>query len=441
MPNNAYFLVEQFLRSSDPQSRRNALTALALMDDDESIGRLCKVALTDEDESVRKRAVEEIVSLPETALPRALGVLHASLKDETNGQRAYAVLGQLKGLGRVSGEKTGLSLYSRVRLAWMMNSYLNPSRSFTYRVRVWKPALGAAAAFILVLVPFYAMQARWPKENYILYPILIFLLSVLTSILTTQRTTPINLYLDRKAGAFVEIVTPLILSSIVWIPIILILTVDGRPGYRYMFLALMLGVSVTAAVTRAATLLSFGVIRNPRKNSGFQLCVAFAVIFLLLAVVNFVVWSNNPNIMKEETYTTYDSEHSEYLTQTGYFQPVEAYGAVEVLWIYLLPLAGALAASLASIDKKSPPVEPVAGRFGVAFSSTTVGLSAALLVAIILVGRHNPAVVNDKGTFATVNINGTFEGLKKVLASSAMSDEKRSLPPRRGEEPKASPSP
>jgi hypothetical protein len=414
MPNNAFYIVEEFLRSNDAQSRKNALTALALMDDDkESIGRLGEVALADADEGVRRRAVEEIVSLPEAALPSALKVLRKGLSDESNGQKAYAALGHLKSLGKELPEDIPLSLLSRLKLAWAMSFFLYPVRNnLAYRARVWKPTLIGATIFVALLGFFYARQVKWGQEDYFVYLILMILLCVLTCFFVTQRTTPINLYLDRKMGSLVEIATSVVLSLNASIILFLIYLL-GSYNSDWALFTVVLALPVAVGVTRAATLLSFGVIQRRRPNIALQVCVAVATAFLLLTAFNFYIWQSQPVVK-----TALEQHISRYDPDGDGPQPVQVssypiggevkpeYRAVQALWGCLLPLIGVMALAFASIDKKSPPVQPIAGRAGVAFSAITVGLAIALLATILTVGRTNNT--------RAVNINDTFEGLKKL---------------------------
>lgn len=416
MPNNAFYIVEEFLRSNDPQARKNALTALAVMDEDaECIERLGAVAVADADEGVRRRAVEEIVSLPDAALPHATRVLHAGLADEEKGQKAYAALGRLKGLGKSVPAGIPLSPLARLRRAWMMNSYLNPVRNMAYVTRAWKHGLIGAVASLVVLWPFYVLQAQWRKDAAILLPVLLILLAVLTCILATPRTTPINLYLDRKAAFVTETLPPVIFT----LPLSILFIVLASTSYSQSgaYLALAASLPLAVGVVRAATLLSFGVVRRRRLNIAFQVCVAVATIFLLVATYNYVIWRDQPSVtwQPEPQIQVYDPDHDGpeppqvAHSHVYYPQTYANYLGVEAMWVCLLPVAGALALAFASIDKVSPPVRPVAGRRGAVFSGITLGLSLALLAAILLVGRSNPEGV--------VNINGTFNGLRSLKAA------------------------
>lgn len=434
MSNNAFYIVEEFLRSHEPQARRNALSALALMEDEKSVGRLCAVALGDEDEGVRRRAADEIVSLPDGPLSYAIGVLRDGLQDEAQSQRAYAVLGRLQSLGKRSPGRLELSLLARLRRAWAMNIYLEPTRNYPYRVRAWQPALIGATFFAVLLSPFFGIQAEWAQADYIGYPFLMILLSVLTCIFATQRATPINLYLDRKAAFLVETAAVFIFSLLISALLFLVALLDFFSGEDTQWFSLIFGVPVVAAATRAATLFSFGVVRGRRTNLAFQVCVAFATVFLLLAAFNFFIWQINPRVMTPPVVYQGRYEPDDAVpeavravnTRILYGEVVSQYRAVQSMWVFLLPLAGAAAFVFASVDKKSPPVGPVAGRAGVAFSVAAVGLSAALLGATLAVGR---------GRTGAVNLNSTFEGLKRLAASGAEKKNGRAAPPQ------ASPSP
>jgi hypothetical protein len=399
MPHNAFYIVDEFLRSDNPQERKNALTALALMTDDEHcLDKLVEVTLADPDEGTYKRGVEEIESLA----PRELGVavveLEEQLADESKGQRAYAALGHLKSLGKLplGGSYNFLlpiSLLTRLKLAWAMNSFLYPTRTTAFRLRVWRPSLVGAVIAVLALLPFYTFQAGWRRDEYLVVPVPLILLAVLTGISATQLTTPINLYFDRKVAFLVETLSAMILTIPIMVPIFLYALLDSAPGrdaddpWNPMF-SVMLWLPIAVGMARVATMLAFGVVRHRRANIFIQMCAATAVVFLLLTFLNFLTWRDNSLV----TYFYDNMRHDYQVTQ--------------VLWVIVLPVVVAVALAFASVDKKSPPARPIAGRAGVAFSLIAIGLSVLLLVGVLTVGKDNhPA--------AAVNMNGLFEGLKK----------------------------
>lgn len=407
MTHKALPIVDEFLRSGDAQARKNALTALALMsDDEESVRRLADAALVDPDDGACARAVEEIVSLPEPALQTALNTLRHGLRDEAKGQRAYAALGRLKSLGKHLPKRLPLPLAARLRFAWAMNTFLYPARNLSYRVRALRQSLIGALLSTAILWPFYAIQADWDRQANIIYSILVFLLAALTGVLATQQTTPINLYLDRKAASLVETLASVIFTVPVSLLLLLLAAILGLLGpsddIMAVVFSLMLGVLVAVGVTRAATILSFGVLRRRRANAVFQVCVAVGTVFLLLAALNFYVWRDDTVVATVSEVPDY---YPEELRDRMTMQP--SYRIVQALWVCLLPVAFTSAYAFASIDKKSPPVRPIAGRAGVAFGVVTITLSLALLAAIVTVGRKHPA--------AAVNINATFEGIKALV--------------------------
>lgn len=406
MRHNAFYIVDEFLRSDNPQERKNALTALALMADDrQCLNKLVEVALADPDAGAYKRAVEEIESLPDRELDNAMTALEAELGEEFKGQRAYAALGYLKSKGKqrfsfFSGLDLPVSLWARLRLAWAMNAFLYPARTVAFRLRAWKPSLVGALIAVVTLLPFFLIQAKWARDDYLLVPIPVIVLAVLTGVFATQLTTPINLYYDRRVAFLVETLSAMILT----LPVTVVLFVFGllfTGTEEYVRLLrivswVMLWLVIVVGVARAATILSFGVTRHRRVNIFIQACVALAVVFLLLTALNFLIWRESPEVVAYYTVNR---------------RPVlnYNYAVIQILWVCFLPVALAVASAFASIDKKSPPVSPVAGRAGIPFILLTIGLSMLLLAGVLVVGRrHHRAVA--------VNMNGLFDGLEKLWA-------------------------
>jgi hypothetical protein len=406
MANSAYDIVDELLRQDSAQVKKNAVTALAVMDDDQtSMRRLAEVALADADEGVRARALEEIVALPDGGFAHAARVLEEGLAEGGQRQRAYAALGYLRSLGRRVPGRVPFSLPARVKSAWLMNPYLYPVRTFPYRVRSWKAALSGSLACLLLLWPLYLVQSDWYPQTAVFGFMLLPLLAVLVCVLATQRTTPINLYHQRKIAFLIEVVTSFLFTIPVAVPLFIILWFFSQGTGRYIgsaemaFLALISGIPPAVGLARAATLFSFGVFKGRRSNLLFQVVVAAAMVFLALAAVNFLIWINDPKVGQSWRMPDDVPHFLDRLT--------DSYRMLETWWACLPALAVAAAAAFAAIDRKSPPHRPIAGRLGVVASFAAVGLSASLIMCILALGRGNVE--------KTVNINYTFMRLQAIL--------------------------
>jgi hypothetical protein len=170
----------------------------------------------------------------------------------------------------------------------------------------------------------------------------------------------------------------------------------------WLVFSLILGIPPAVALARSATLLSSGVFRGRRSNVLFQTVVAAAAVFLTLAAVNYLIWRSDPVVLN------YTSDNDIYVDPDLYFYRVKyVYKLLETSWACLPTLAVAAAASFATIEKKSPPTRPIAGRLGVAASFALIGLSASLLFFILTVGRGNIK--------RTVNLNYTFIRLGQIF--------------------------
>src|SRR3712207_3033598 len=92
-------IVDEFLRYPDPQMRKNAVTALALVESEKAIRRLVEIALSDSEPQVRKRAEDEILRLDGQQAEWAVEALGAAMKDSERRLLAYAALGRLRSRG------------------------------------------------------------------------------------------------------------------------------------------------------------------------------------------------------------------------------------------------------------------------------------------------------------------------------------------------------
>ena len=94
---NPVLIAKEYVQSTEPPAvRKNALTALAALDDPEGWAVLADSALTDPDETVRRLAEEELSRLPSPSARKAIEPVLAMLEVPKKGQRAYALLGRLR---------------------------------------------------------------------------------------------------------------------------------------------------------------------------------------------------------------------------------------------------------------------------------------------------------------------------------------------------------
>src|SRR6185369_7043874 len=210
----AITIAEEFLRSPNPQIRKNSLVALAVVDEEESGQVIADTALTDEDWTVRQRAKSELLSgLAATApvIPAAVeDVLVRALKsdDAQKQKRAYAILGQLKSQGFFVPQ-VRIKFGNRMWLASTLYFSYYVNRNWSFRLRKWKPGLigtliGATPLIVYASKSFETVSTR--LIGVVLLLLGFSLLGTLVSVLATQFLTPINMHLRPVSASIVQIV-------------------------------------------------------------------------------------------------------------------------------------------------------------------------------------------------------------------------------------------
>jgi hypothetical protein len=377
-------IVEEFLRSSEPQHRKNALTALTVIGDQESVKIIAETALNDGDAGVRMRAVDKILSLDEKSMAGAMTVLSDALKgagaseqkrtDREKQERANALLGQLGSRG-ISVPEIGLPLVTRMRLAMMLNRYIYPVKGWDYHLRTWKAGLaGSAVGVVLALLGTTYFFFLSENGSAVLDPLFVLLLIVATgaivvaamivAVCATQLTIPINCYLSRLAALPVEVLIPSVLgfagafSFYLLLDATLAIQSALSSGYGNQFMKpaviiLLVFIGLLAGGARCGTILSFGIYDKPKLNwlaevlAGTTAGFAITGSLLLLLRLEFGLPS-------------------------------------EGLWIGAmasLPFALACANAFASVDHEFAPVQPMRGDLG---SALRVLLFPTLVVINLL---------------------------------------------------------
>src|SRR5215213_840473 len=99
MSQNLLNLVEEFRRSPEIQHRKNAVTALAVIADEEATARLVEVALTDLVPDVRERAEKEILALGPNVRDGVTEIAIRELEQKKKRQATYIMLGRFRSNG------------------------------------------------------------------------------------------------------------------------------------------------------------------------------------------------------------------------------------------------------------------------------------------------------------------------------------------------------
>lgn len=304
MASDSTVIVEEFLRSGSPQIRKNALTALAVIDDEDSACLIAKTAVEDEDSGVRRRAEEESLSLSGAFLTSMVDVFLTSLSSPEfqKQQRAYAVLGRLKSTG-IDLPHPRMAWGNRMRLAGSMNSYLYPVRSLSFRLRSWQPGL---LGTLVGLIPFVAFIASMTKRSIgsvsvaALPPLLVLIVGMLTAVFATQFATPISLQLRPFAATLVELVAAFVPTLLSWVVLFVLLGWLGVFRFIYeeeVFRAIPVLIpfmAMMAAFVRLGTILPVGrlnLMKGQRKNTIIWLIQlgAGTLVGSLLATIPYVL--------------------------------------------------------------------------------------------------------------------------------------------------------
>jgi hypothetical protein len=337
MSSKALTIVEEFIRNDNPQIRKNALIALAVINETDAITLIARTAMEDPETSVRQRAEDELVQLDNQSLEPAIQVAISELQSQTDEirQRAYAFLGRLRGKGVEARPLFHVSWQRRLRMAARMNAYLNPVRTWRLRLRLWKACLlglfiGSILARSLPLFPSTADYTTRIVQIVIASAVLV-IIGLAVIIFAAQRAAPINSQPNRSAASVVEVTTTGALALLILLPIFLLVLV-GQLIYEAPWLTSLLVVLIGLMVglVRAGTIFAFGVSGNQRWNRFLQVAagaafgsVPFNLIVLLIAY--------------------YSQDKSSALI------------ALTVAWSIHLPFAFGAANAFAGVDREAPP--------------------------------------------------------------------------------------
>lgn len=338
-------VMEEFLRSEATQVRKNALTALSLVDDPDSAGLIVITALEDDDPGVRRRAEEESLALDENLLNSARDVIVNALTsgDAQKQQRAYALLGRLRSNG-ITLSTPGMPWGIRMRMAGAMSSFLYPVRSLSFRLRSWQPGLlGSLVGVIPLMLYMVAIRSDTKGRTAItmgLAALAVLLVGTVVSVLATQFSTPINLQLRRFAATIVEVLATFFISLfgllIVFIVFSLLFSGDGRFYGEFGLVLLVVPLlALFAAIVRLGTILAFGRLtfiqwpRSKTRNWLIQIGVGTAVGMLAVATPIYLIF-------KTDAYE-------------GDLQGYRAW------WLAAFAVGMGLASSFAKVDREAPP--------------------------------------------------------------------------------------
>jgi hypothetical protein len=271
MQRNPFLIAKEYVQPGEPaQVRKNALTALAVLNNPSSLALLADVALADADTEVREQAEAEIALLMPESAAAALQPVLDDLKRRGRRRGAYALLGRLRNRG-ISFRFPGLPLWTRLRLAGSMRNQLYPKRGVLFHLRTfWGATAGALVAWIVMVVlasgPYDFHMEPASEIGYLLAG---WSIAVLVSMLATAFTTPARYHADPTGGALFDaslaaaLALPLAGGSLA-----MFRPTGGEITHPIAMLVLM---PAAAAAVRVGTLAAFGILRGGAANRLLQI--------------------------------------------------------------------------------------------------------------------------------------------------------------------------
>ena len=344
MPGPKPFLIaNEYLQPGEPQQvRKNAVTALAALDDHESREILAHNAVTESDPEVRQRMQSEIVKMPREASQKVLALVLRELEVPEKQGTAYTLLGELRNKG-LSFTFPPLPFSTRLRLAKTMRDYLYPNRSFRFHFRAVKGSLLGTLLAWLALLAFCLSLQSTPDPGIVL--VAGCLLAAVVSAAGTLLASPAGLYADSKGGALLDtLVAGLATLGAAAVVTLVSFALKSPSPYLWVVTAPLVGAAV-----KAGTLGAFGLAKGEWLNRIIQIVAGGSC---GLAIYEFV------------------------LIVTGHTGDEFLAGS----WMWIVLVSYGLAGAFASIDSRSerrPVVSP--------FATTTVLLVTVLFVVFNLV--------------------------------------------------------
>jgi hypothetical protein len=281
MPERILAIVEEFLRSSEPQVRRNAVTALATLGTADSLQLLVKTALSDESNKVRTRARLEILSLPDAKATEAAEVLREAIADPARVRDAYRLVGAMRTRGWTKNRPEE-GLWIRLRRALYMRRHLARLQKIGLlaKMRAVAPsAFGGAAA---VCGFFAAGMLMTPDSDLWAQGVLGGFAAVLIVTIATWRSAPVGQHFDREAASVIEIAISALVGGLLGAMIVI-----GSNGLKVReTLCAIFGSAIFVGAARMAAIVMRGTFRRAflRQYGPAVTAAAFAIATLVVMI-------------------------------------------------------------------------------------------------------------------------------------------------------------
>jgi len=355
-------IIEEFLRSPDPQLRKNGLTALSVIGRTDTIDRLVEASFADTDPMVRARAESEMAHLQGDAASCAAEAIVRHLADPRREMAAYGLLSRLVRTGWVPAipgswwQRAGRALRLVRSSPWLSAA----------KVRAIVVGLFGGACFSLVVWAFAVAASRlWPAvDEALAMTLLALLLGAFVAALVFARHVPLHEQADTAAAAAVGLLQTAVITAVVGLVLLLLVVVNTSPsGDVLVSWFKVLGTAVAAAVAaRFGADLAGGQFHGPWRRlamagTGSVLGAAVTIVGLLMSGAT----SGDPYVAEGPNM---------------YFLPIVISAAV-------------IACAVAAFESR-PPVTLPFGRGVANIGLTIVGLSVAVGLALAVRGVQVP---------------------------------------------------
>jgi hypothetical protein len=283
MLNSPEAIIEEYLNQSDPEIRKNAVSALGSVGTNESILRLVEASCNETDLSVKIEAGNEIRVLQGTSLNTAVELLWKNTLQKGQSVNAVHILSELKADGNELS-KPHLPWGVPSRLAKELRKDLYPSAAIQFKRDVSPSLLGVFFSFLtacllsMISLGFHGYSVT-PLFGWVFIYFVMFLACAVRIIPMRFNILPQKFYQIDLGGLFFTSLLGWTLFAM-WAVAIL----ETDPGG---LLALsFISVGFFFVVVRVGTILAYGISDKPRRNSTFQVIVGGSLGMLLILAVS-----------------------------------------------------------------------------------------------------------------------------------------------------------
>lgn len=366
MSSKALEIVEEFLRSNDTQTLRNAVVALRTLGTQDSIKLLISLSLDAEPPGLRRAAAKEVVRLAgdPKQRPAVLNTLHSALSNPNQAPAAYHLLSRMYRAGIAAPPPAG-SLRQRLAMA----GYLYPRPPERERLAMLAQAgfRGGVVGLVAAAMPLVILRHFPPLIQGMLLAALAVVAAVALALAAGGRAVPMGAYPDQRVGLLREVLGAAVRAllpslAVALMAFVLAAVAEEDPSLLTLAVAAVLGFGGMVAVCGTARLgAALGRSAGPER---------WATTVANLAGGGFPI-----------VLITTGTLLSLLLGQGGGAQPLQ--DAAALYWLLLLPVCCGVGHAFASVETRMPaPATGYRGRW----ARMVVLAPAALILAATLAG-------------------------------------------------------